>query len=409
MADLSLELLFTRLYDDAQEQLLSVRSQAVAAFLNERNTNLLYSYFERHGEFVQASSLMSSLAREDCDKDIAERIQCFIKAIASGERVMAALGHSGGVGGKSGADAISSTLLTMNPPSAGVFSEYLVELKDLLEIAEYQQSAHSTLAYDLQQSKEELARSGGGSAATLNQIAQLERTVGTLKTKLIDITQLFSVVCLPYKLWEICLKLLHASNSEDPDLTARLWRSLIYRTVPEDARSVECKQFLRAQRTPIRMEFDKRYQRGGLFEDSDAWLPTLGSKVVQLASFLQDGSQQSGGRGGTGCSSAFPVLVVLEELEELSAMLWCARTHAKPQGGAAGNAPASPSTAMSRSTFGRSWTVDRFLEIGMSHGALVEAYMELMERWSGKPQEKLLRLVSSVTILLLRWTSTAQK
>lgn len=254
MADMFLEALFTKLLNDQQDQLLAIRSQSVAAFLSEKDTDLLYKYYGLHSEFVQASSLMSSLAREDRDMEISERIQCFVKAIASGECVLASIA-SGSIGTNS---SISSTLLTMNPPSAGVFSEYLLGLKDLLEVAEYQQSAYTTLANYYQERKEQLARTGGGSAASQAEQDSLRRTVHSLRYKLVDISQLFGVVCLPYKLWELCIKLLHASNSEDPELTARLWRSLIYRQVPEEARSGESRQFLRAQRTPVRMDFDKR-------------------------------------------------------------------------------------------------------------------------------------------------------
>ena len=57
----------------------------------------------------------------------------------------------------------------------------------------------------------------------------MERAVARAHYKLLTITELFHELCLPYKLWEVCLLLLHVSKHEDPELMSRLWRSLIYR------------------------------------------------------------------------------------------------------------------------------------------------------------------------------------
>jgi hypothetical protein len=66
-------------------------------------------------------------------------------------------------------------------------------------------------------------------AANTAALEQLNRTVRSIRYKLIDITQLFSVVCIPYKLWDLCLKIMNASHTDDYELAVRLWRSIIYR------------------------------------------------------------------------------------------------------------------------------------------------------------------------------------
>lgn len=57
----------------------------------------------------------------------------------------------------------------------------------------------------------------------------MERAVQRCRLSLLPITDLFHEVCLPYKLWALCLLILHVSKHEDGELVAKLWRSLIYR------------------------------------------------------------------------------------------------------------------------------------------------------------------------------------
>lgn len=61
------------------------------------------------------------------------------------------------------------------------------------------------------------------------QLNHMEGIIFKLSYKLINITELFTEVCIPYKLWDVCLLLLHASKTEDEELVIRLWRSIIYR------------------------------------------------------------------------------------------------------------------------------------------------------------------------------------
>ena len=51
------------------------------------------------------------------------------------------------------------------------------------------------------------------------------------RLRLLPITELFHEICLPYKLWDLCLLILHVSKHEDSELVNKLWRSLIYRFV----------------------------------------------------------------------------------------------------------------------------------------------------------------------------------
>lgn len=57
----------------------------------------------------------------------------------------------------------------------------------------------------------------------------MQAAVQRVRFKLLSISELFHEVCLPYKLWDLCLLILHVSKHSDTDLIARLWRSFIYR------------------------------------------------------------------------------------------------------------------------------------------------------------------------------------
>ena len=84
---------------------------------------------------------MNSLARQDGEAEISYRIQCFAKAIASGERAQqaAAAAIAEGRGGAAGSGLAllgsSSHMLAASAADSTAFSEYLLELRDILEIA----------------------------------------------------------------------------------------------------------------------------------------------------------------------------------------------------------------------------------------------------------------------------------
>jgi hypothetical protein len=64
---------------------------------------------------------------------------------------------------------------------------------------------------------------------TSENISIMEQNVHKLRFKLLTISELYHEICVPYKLWDISLLLLHASKSGEAELIAKLWRSFIYR------------------------------------------------------------------------------------------------------------------------------------------------------------------------------------
>jgi hypothetical protein len=131
------------------------------------------------------------------------------------------------------------------------------------------------------------------------------------------------------------------------------------------------------------------------FEAVSQWLPNLELLVVQLARQLQHPSESE--HTLLSHSSAFPATLVLEELEEIAATLATL--------GIANNESFSSSVGSGS----RGWVLRCFYDIGMSHGTLVESFMEIFDRWAGKAPEKLLYLLASTTAALLHWTRGASE
>lgn len=219
-------LLYNRLLKDKPNHLLQINSRYIEEFLLEKDPLLLYNYFMNAGEgrpaqYQHAANLMYNLATENCDRRIEDRIQFLRQAIASAET----LTHIGMdlrlIGGTSSRSSTSS---------AGAAKEseaLLLELRDLLEVAEYQQLVAEKLDADFQRYDFQNKRSSY-SGASLKQLEDMEKNVMALQNRCLDISTLFNM-CTIYKMWEVCLRLLHASRTNDMNIIVRYWRSFLYR------------------------------------------------------------------------------------------------------------------------------------------------------------------------------------
>jgi hypothetical protein len=216
-----------------------IRSPFIESFLRETDATKLYAYYEFHGEFMKASNLMSLLAHVESDLDIAVRILYLQRAVASAEKAVTSVGQSSNPAVNPAlASPAWNTDLVLNPVDARKqVSDIVVELKDTLDIAEFQFLAHGMLAEDFHSygfssaAASNAASRGKFTDSQRRQLEAMEDIVNRLHTKLMGITELFHEVCLPYRLWDVALRLLHVSRQEDADLVARLWRSFIFRCV----------------------------------------------------------------------------------------------------------------------------------------------------------------------------------
>lgn len=246
-----------------------------------------------------------------------------------------------------------------------------------MDVAVFQQLACGQLSEDFT-----YTQSAAKGKYTESQRAQLDKmgtVVNRLQYRLLGIMELFHEICMPYRLWDVALMLLNTAKVEDDELVAKLWRSLIYRIVPETGSSIESATFLAYKRDSDLIDTYERYQQSRhiSFEHAQQWLPALETKLVQLGRELLGDSDSPR-------SSTFPVLVILEEVEELVSTLTSCGVPTR-----------------------RGITGQLCYDIGMSHGSLIEAYMEIFDRWAGKPPEKLLQILSSSSLALLHWSRLA--
>lgn len=222
-----IEMLYGTLYDWNKELLLRLNLPSIETFLVRKDSLLLYNYLGTHRRANEACDLAAKLALSDGDVDIVDRIKYLVLAVSSLSEVDA----DGNIVAKS------------------------VELQDRLIIAEFQRSIYSALSADL-----EAIYSFGQvyEGAQKREIDALANLVQSLKFRLKSMSELFLQATEPYKLWDISLQLLFAAKSDDSALIARLWKSVIYRIIPDNSDVFEIGLFLQMKRSPQNIDIDLR-------------------------------------------------------------------------------------------------------------------------------------------------------
>ena len=123
------------------------------------------------------------------------------------------------------------TTCSASPRFCRILEQHLIILMvgcSLLLCVEYQQMAHARLEADVSgylDSSQEVVLT----EQQRRQVQQMHRAEERCRSQLLGVTELFQDICLPYKLWEACLLLLHVSKHDGLDLILRLWRSIVYR------------------------------------------------------------------------------------------------------------------------------------------------------------------------------------
>jgi len=86
----------------------------------------------------------------------------------------------------------------------------------------------------------------------------METTVHRVQFQLLTIAELYHDICLPYKKWDVCILLLHSSKNQNIEMIKKLWRSIIYRIVPDNGNTQESQDFLRLKRDSSNIDIDNR-------------------------------------------------------------------------------------------------------------------------------------------------------
>jgi hypothetical protein len=339
-----LEMLYDSLYEWNKDILLRLSSKSVETYLIRKDSNALFSYFGNHHRSVEACDLAAQLALTDNDMDINERIHYLTLA--------------------------NTTIVAMGIDDES--SAKAIELQDRLIVAEFQRNILSVLSSDL----EGITSIGGDlDAAQRRSVDALASLVRSLRYRLKSIGDLYLEATEPYKLWENSLQLLFAAKSDDYSLIVRLWKSVIYRLVPEHSDNFEMRLFLQSKRTPQNIEVDARKQRSDvLFESSTAWLIELLDKVASLGCSLRGNESELG----------FPLSVIVEELEDIVLQLNLADVPIE-----------------------RSLVPQTFIRVGVSYENLLQSYTSVLSRWENRKVEAIVSVTSSALVTLVDWIQRA--
>ena len=338
--NLFLEMLCESLFDWNKSLLMRLRGHGIETFLMRKDSMTLFNYFSSHRRSLDACNLAAKLALSDSDMDISERIHYFTLAVTSITAMGVEDDHSGRV----------------------------IELQDRLIIAEFQRAAYNALNAELEAINSANANYDAQQRRGIDALANL---VKSLRYRLKSISELYLEVTEPYKLWDLSLQLLFAAKSEDYSLVVRLWRSLIYRIVPDRSDVFEVGLFIQAKRSSQVIDIDVRKQRNDvLYENYSTWLNDMIEKVISVGKTVRGGESEI----------AFPTEVIVEELEEIILQLH-----------------------MLDIPLERNLASHAFLRIGLNHERILAAYMSILKRWEARNAQAVVSLAQGACGTLVDW------
>lgn len=140
--------------------------------------------------------------------------------------------------------------------------------------------------------------------------------------------------------------------------------------------------------------------KDGKFEDSEGWLEGIENVIVSLGRRVLGFAGAAGMQFGNGVSSsstslsngdgsiasfssycAFPAEFLLGELEDISAAL-----------------------SSTGHPVGKGWAGRVFLQLNLPHASILVLYMRMLEDATGWQPERIIQLLSSIVLILFRWT-----
>lgn len=364
------EELYKQLLEEDLDMVLSIRSSSVEAFLRINKPHLLYNYLERHNDHSRACLLAEELALgPNHELTLDQRVDMLVRAVSSASA------------------ACQDTKYGMEMDSN---VSRLQELQELLEVAGLQQRTLSVLSLDLAQAQTSLGTSSGNvTEASRKSLHSLEDVVNELRSKLVDINFLYNKAAFPYRLWDICLAILGLAKEDNSATVLQLWRSCIYRLVPTVSLDTEISVLLRERRRIGNVLEDKRRQRSDVpLEDTTTWMTDVADLVSSLGNRLL---QTQGDHGGVNVlaatSSVFPLSAIIEELQELSAILAADAAVVKHK---------------------RGWPASCVLQVhGTNYKAIIDCYFDISRRWTGRKAERLIVMLWDISITLEEWVRSA--
>ena len=376
-------LLYSCLMEKNKDMLVRLNTRFIENFLLEQDLSLTYSFYTFHGIYDKAAQLMDVRAHcRDDEVHLDDRIQDLGRAVSSAQRAVAACRDA----------QVSSTSAL----------EVLNQLEEKLDIAELQRLVLTALS-----SKLELIVAIPVSDLSQEELSGrqlLEDIVHRLSDRLWPVSELYNQVTDPYELWDLSLIILHSCKHDDPELIRKLWMSIIYKNVPCRSTITVVQNFLEDKKKRFLRQKSRDIGEGNaVFEGANcSWMRELQSVIVDLGLRLCREHSAASVGGELAVASkflvadflipTFPLPFLVEELEDIAAL------HVMSID--------SNAQHIDSSYIERAWVAKCLQRVGVSHLALVEAYMTVIENSQGKLDEKKIQLLSSVSFIILEWTKS---
>jgi len=176
------------------EELFKWPSARVEKYLQDRDVQLLWRYFAKHGRNVDAAIVLTSLADSEGSGDLNERVSFLASAV-----------HNAKVASASGGDSRATSVLR--------------EVNDKLDVAQVQLRI-----------LEELRRKHGDAPDAAQACDELSK-------RLLDLSTLYNTYARPWELWESELDALRCASYRDDELVKRLWVDIISDALSSNSRS----------------------------------------------------------------------------------------------------------------------------------------------------------------------------
>jgi len=365
-------ILYENLYDRKYfDSLLIINSCFIEDFLKKMNPFLLFDYLKystagRNPNFLRASELMCVLGMASNDVEIDNRLMCLQKASLC---LKDAIGFS-----------------VCNIEDSNVY-ERLQELEFAIKIAGLQKVALERLQ-NLFSAIENGSASTDGLSSTQNNFFRMEQLISKLKFQLIDVSSLYSDICLFYNMFDLCLHILFISHEADVELINDLWSAYIYSELPKESKFAVVKEYLNFKKNHIE-SLGAIQNSENNFIHTDRYKGINFESTQWFASFLQCVKTLILALGPISNSVFFPLKLIVSEFEQITAILaTCENNNLKQQ---------------------KFEIIHFFDELEVSFHDMQEVYFVVLGECAKRTAIEQLQVISSISVILRLWLEKTKR
>jgi hypothetical protein len=351
--------------DNWKDKLIQIREVFVEDYLANTDSQLLHKYYEVHKEFEKAADFAFRIATKDDDFNIDQRI-LFLK-------------------------------LSCDSIQKACDKNDQLEWKKIfyfnkLITAKLQKDIYIVLNGIYDNNKDKLLQ---------DQLLKLEEIFRRLLLSLFSSSDLLHKIALPYNLWEYCLQLLNTDDlivDRDPIFITTLWKSYIFKMIPQKAKTIIGKDFLKFKRNFSLLITEKPVLQSYFEDDIYVWTTNMIKSIVDLGKKIYTTNYYNNNKidfkiddiNEYGCSQfVLPIDVIMEELITIVISIHTV----------------SDNTAYPP----RDWVSDSLKDIGIPIDIKISFFIRLSYTWIGQNFDKHLQIASSISKELINWIESSKQ